>query len=110
MTTATKTPALTLSQAKKIIATQAAEIETLKARPVRDRGPLSQRTMNEADAHEILLGNRKGDSHRKCAEDLGLSYGQIYSARNGFTFKAVYKTHRDAVVKAESKAAAKANK
>ena len=28
---------------------------------------------------------------KDAAKELGLSYGQIYSARKGFTFKAIYK-------------------
>jgi len=67
------------------------EVELLKNRPVRDRGPASERQMTDEDARRILMGDLKDESHRKCAEELGLSYGQIYSARNGFTFKKVYK-------------------
>lgn len=78
------------------IKTLEAKIVELEARPVRDRGPASTRTMTEADAREILIGKRKDQSHRLAATELGLSYGQIYSARNGFTFKAVYKEFRDA--------------
>jgi hypothetical protein len=56
----------------------------------RDRGPDSTRTMVEADAKRIMLGDLKDVSHTKAAEALGLSYGQVYSARKGFTFKAIY--------------------
>ena len=69
--------------------------EKLKNVKVRDRGPASQRTMTEDDAREILLGESKELSHKEAAEKLGLSYGQIYSARNGFTFKKVYKESRE---------------
>ena len=69
--------------------------EKLKNVKVRDRGPVSQRTMTEDDAREILLGESKDLSHKEAAEKLGLSYGQIYSARNGFTFKKVYKESRE---------------
>ena len=57
----------------------------------RDRGPSSTRTMIEDDAKRIMLGDLKDASHTKAAEALGLSYGQVYSARKGFTFKPVYK-------------------
>jgi hypothetical protein len=57
----------------------------------RDRGPESSRTMVEEDAKRICLGDLATLSHTKAAEALGLSYGQVYSARKGFTFKAVYK-------------------
>lgn len=65
--------------------------EKLKNVKVRDRGPNSTRTMTEEDARKIMLGDLKELSHKKAAEELGLSYGQVYSARNGFTFKVVYK-------------------
>lgn len=61
----------------------------------RDRGPKSDRDMTESDARNILLGELKDVSHMECAKQLGLSYGQIYSARKGFTFKNVYKEFRD---------------
>lgn len=57
----------------------------------RDRGPESTRTMTEEDAKAVILGDQSALSHGKAAEALGLSYGQVYSARKGFTFKAIYK-------------------
>lgn len=76
------------------------KIENLNTRPaatttVRDRGPISGRTMTEDDARKIMLGELKDKSHREAAEILGLSYGQVYSARGGFTFKGVYKEKED---------------
>ena len=73
-------------------------IEALNAKPksARDRGPESERAMTEDDARRILLGDMKDVAHKKAAEELGLSYGQIYSARKGFTFKGIYKEWRDA--------------
>lgn len=69
-----------------------AELEAKLANvKVRDRGPASTRQMTEDDARKIMLGELKDTSHKECANILGLSYGQIYSARNGFTFKGVYK-------------------
>ena len=56
----------------------------------RNRGPQSERTMTDDDARRIMLGDLKDASHKDAAEQLGLSYGQIYSARKGFTFKVVY--------------------
>lgn len=56
----------------------------------RDRGPKSSRTMVEQDAERLMLGDLKDVSHTKAAETLGLSYGQVYSARKGFTFKTIY--------------------
>jgi DNA-directed RNA polymerase specialized sigma24 family protein len=66
---------------------------------VRDRGPASTRTMTEDDAKKIMLGELKEKSHKECANILGLSYGQVYSARNGFTFKNVYKEAEKTVKK-----------
>jgi hypothetical protein len=53
----------------------------------RDRGPKSERTMTEEDAIRVISGDLKDSSHKVAAETLQLSYGQIYSARKGFTFK-----------------------
>ena len=55
----------------------------------RDRGPASQREMTETDATRVISGDLKDAKHGKAAEALGLSYGQVYSARKGFTFKTV---------------------
>lgn len=57
----------------------------------RDRGPESTRNMTEDDARRIMLGDLKDVSHTKTAEMLGLSYGQVYSARKGFTYKTIAK-------------------
>jgi len=76
-----------------------AKIEALEARIVvleaqetvtRDRGPKSERDMTEEDARMVILGDLKDLSHKAAAEKLNLSYGQIYSARGGYTFKKVY--------------------
>ena len=71
-------------------------LNVAKAPKERDRGPDSTREMTEDDARRILLGDMKDVAHKKAAEELGLSYGQIYSARKGFTFKGIYKEWRDA--------------
>ena len=72
------------------------KMNTTKAPKVRDRGPDSQREMTEIDAWMILIGELANASHKDAAIELGLSYGQIYSARKGFTFKGIYKEWRDA--------------
>lgn len=73
-------------------------IQALNTRPVaaRDRGPDSTREMTEDDARRILLGDLAAKNHKDAAQELGLSYGQVYSARKGFTFKSIYKEWRDA--------------
>ena len=61
----------------------------------RDRGPVSLRVMTDDDARRLLLGDLKDTDHKKAAEVLELSYGQVYSARKGFTFKTIYKKWRN---------------
>jgi hypothetical protein len=90
MTTET-TNKLTLKSLHEYVRQLETRIEKLENRPVRDRGPASERNMTEEDARRIILGDMKETPHRKAAEELGLSYGQVYSARNGFTFKKIYK-------------------
>ena len=58
---------------------------------IRDRGPKSERKMTEEDAIRVIEGDLKDMAHKDAAELLGLSYGQIYSARFGFTFKEIYR-------------------
>ena len=72
-------------------------IEALNNAQTRDRGPKSDRTMTDEDARRVLPGGDLADvSHKSAAEQLGLSYGQIYSARKGFTFKPIHKELREA--------------
>jgi len=71
-----------------------AKLENVK---VRDRGPASTKTMSDDDARRIMLGDLSDTSHKNAAIELGLSYGQVYSARNGFTFKSVYKEYQNAI-------------
>lgn len=66
------------------------ELKTSKPQASRDRGPKSEREMTEDDARKILLGELKDKKHMEAAKELGLSYAQVYSARNGYTFKTVY--------------------
>lgn len=80
----------------KILAEKINELITLanttpKSSTTRNRGPVSEKVMSEEDARKVMLGDFKDKSHKEAAELLGLSYGQIYSARKGFTFKPVYK-------------------
>ena len=73
-----------------------AHLQSSTTATTRDRGPKSEKDMSEDDARRIQLGDLKDVSHKDAALQLGLSYGQIYSARKGFTFKNVYKEVRDA--------------
>lgn len=82
------------------VITKINEIVTfINSQPARDRGPKSERTMTDDDARRVMVGDLKGKSHKECAELLQLSYGQIYSARKGFTFKPIYKEMIEAQVK-----------
>jgi hypothetical protein len=67
-----------------------------KANAKRDRGPASKREMTEADAREVIFGSLKDLAHGKAAEKLGLSYGQVYSARWGYTYKKVFQEFKKA--------------
>jgi len=58
---------------------------------VRDRGPKSERSMTDEDARRCKFGDLKDLKHKEAAAELGLSYGQIYSARGGYTFTHVKK-------------------
>ena len=52
---------------------------------------VSQREMTDDDARRILNGDLKDTKHKEAGEKLNLSYGQIYSCRLGYTFKAIHK-------------------
>lgn len=58
---------------------------------VRDRGPKSSRSMTRLDAWRVIHGDLKEIEHKEAAKMLGLSYGQIYSARGTYTFKDIKK-------------------
>jgi len=83
---------------KDVVAKLNEVIEALNTKPKasRDRGPESTREMTEEDARRILLGDLATRNHKDAAKELGLSYGQVYSGRKGFTFKGIYKEWRDA--------------
>ena len=74
------------SSNKEIIAKVNELIEKVNSIKVRDRGPKSERSMTDEDAFRVKFGDLKDESHKKAAEALGLSYGQVYSARGGYTF------------------------
>lgn len=67
---------------------------TVKPVKSKDRGPSSSREMTDDDANRIMTGDLKDSSHKEAAETLGLSYGQVYSARKGFTFKEIFKASK----------------
>lgn len=80
-------------------------IEALNKAPSapRDRGPKSEKTMTDEDARRVIFGDLKDMGHNEAAKLLGLSYGQVYSARKGHTFKTIHKELRE--MSSENKAA-----
>jgi hypothetical protein len=66
----------------------------------RDRGPKSEKVMTDDDARRVICGDLKDVPHKDAAAQLGLSYGQVYSARKEFTFKPIHKELRDAAAAA----------
>jgi len=64
-------------------------INTLEQRPTRDNGPKSQRKLDEDLARDILFGEDKDLTVKEACQKYGLSYGQVYSVREGYTFKKV---------------------
>ena len=70
------------------------KVQTLEAKVAelsqpRDRGPKSQGEMTDEHAFRVKFGDMKAVKHKEAAEALGLSYGQIFSCRGGYTFKHV---------------------
>lgn len=58
----------------------------------------SSREMTDDDARQVL-GELAKMKHNEAADKLGLSYGQVYSCRLGYTFKHIRKEMADAGVK-----------
>lgn len=81
-----------IEELKAIVTAQGALIEELKSQSSgsRDRGPKSEGEMTEEHAIRVMLGDLREKSHKDAALELKLSYGQIYSARKGYTFKKIY--------------------
>jgi len=84
---------LSLVGLAKMIEEQRSIIENLQGRIEEletKRGPKSSREMTEADAKRVLVGDMSKMSHKVAAEKLGLSYGQVYSCRGGYTFRKLH--------------------
>ena len=58
----------------------------------------SENSMTEEHAFRVKFGDLKDLKHGKAAEALGLSYGQVFSCRGGYTFKTVAKDWTPAAV------------
>lgn len=66
-------------------------IEQLEDALRKKRGTASTREMTDEDARRVLSGDLRDVNHKNAAEKLGLSYGQVYSARLQYTFKHIHK-------------------
>lgn len=60
-----------------------------RGKGVRDYGPESTRKMTELDAWRIMHGDLIGVAVKDIADTYGLSRGQVYSVRGGYTFTKV---------------------
>ena len=58
----------------------------------RDRGPKSETKMTDEIAHAIKFGSDVNLTNKECCSKYGLSYGQVYSCRNEYTFNHVKAT------------------
>lgn len=65
--------------------------ERISALESKNQTSSTKREMTVADAEIIMIGEHREKSHKECEKLLGLSYGQVYSARLGHTFKPVTK-------------------
>lgn len=55
----------------------------------RNKSAAVKRNMTDVDAAKVLNGELSGLGHKEAAENIGLTYAQVYSCRLGFTFKHV---------------------
>ena len=71
-----------------------AKIAELESRPTRSRdyGPKSDNAMTPAIAWRIMYGDRTAAKVKDIANEFGLSRGQVYSVRGGYTFTHVKPT------------------
>ena len=51
----------------------------------------SDKEMTDDDARSVLTGDHASKKHKEAAAALGLTYGQVYSCRLGYTFKTIHK-------------------
>ena len=79
-----------------------AALEALRASAVvrsgpsqRNRSSAMKREMTDEDAVECLIGSTKDLGHKDAADQMGLTYAQVYSCRLEYTFKHVHKKLRE---------------
>ena len=56
----------------------------------RNKSAPTKRNMTDADALRVLNGDMKDVPHKEAAEEMGLTYAQVYSCRLEYTFKHVH--------------------
>jgi hypothetical protein len=83
---AAKAPKVTIKSLQAEIDEILVRLDILEAK----RNPASSREMTEDDARRVIRGDLAETSHKEAAKILGLSYGQVYSCRGGYTFKRIY--------------------
>lgn len=69
--------------------------ERITALESKNQTSCEKREMTVADAERVIFGDMISLSHKEAEVALGLTYGQIYSARLGHTFKQVHKAAKD---------------
>ena len=79
------------------VAELSAKVLALSTPPAKAEG----KEMTDDDARNVLFGDLKATKHKDAAEKLGLTYGQVYSCRLGFTFKAIHKEMKEKGIKNE---------
>ena len=80
-----------------IVAALSAKVEALSQPAAKP----DTKEMTDDDARNVLSGDLKSVKHKDAAEKLGLTYGQVYSCRLGFTFKNIHKEMKEKNIKNE---------
>lgn len=70
-----------------IMALQAQVAELTAKQPAK----ANEKEMTDSDARSVLTGDHASKKHKEAASALGLTYGQVYSCRLGYTFKTIHK-------------------
>lgn len=81
-----------VEELQKLVASHATEVESLRDQVAKlvdgkQRGPKTDRPMTDMDAYRVKFGDLVELNHKEAAAKLGLSYGQVFSCRGGYTFK-----------------------
>ena len=71
-----------------------ARVEKLEASTTKTTSSTGKE-MTDDDARNILFGDLANTKHKDAAATIGLTYGQIYSCRLGYTFKNIHKEGKD---------------